>query len=280
MTAPVRTALVTGGSRGLGLAIAHRLIQDGTRVAVLARSAEGVHDAVGALREAGGTAFGRSADVARGDALYPAVRQLLSELGGIDLLVNNAGVEGPFGPLWECDPEEWWQAMDTNLRGVLLATDAVLPPMLALRSGRIINIVSHAGTHRWPYVSAYSVSKAAVIKLTENLGHELRGTGVSTAALHPGIVLTGFTDKALAAEAGPATWRGRAHSWIRQQVAAGHGIEPQRAADAVVRLARNLTTDAASGDYFTLDAVEALAEHTSTQLRPPAVTPQSEDQQE
>ncbi|ARP73445.1 MULTISPECIES: SDR family NAD(P)-dependent oxidoreductase [Streptomyces] len=258
MTAAIHTALVTGGSRGLGFAVARRLAQDGVRVALVARSERGVHDAVTTLRRAGCTAYGRAADVTRADTLRTALDELRCELGTVDLLVNNAGVEGPFGPLWECDPDAWWAAMDTNVRGVLLATHALLPGMLARRTGRIVNLASHAGVHRWPHVSAYSVSKAAVIKLTENLGQELRGTGVHTASLHPGIVLTGFTDAVLAGEADPASWRGRAHVWLRGQIEAGRGVPPEDAADAVAVLARRLT-ETSSGAYFTTETVTRLA---------------------
>ncbi|MET8829529.1 SDR family oxidoreductase [Streptomyces sp. NPDC004610] len=257
MTARAGTALVTGGSRGLGLAIARKLVRDGVRVGVVARSADGVRNAVTELsrEEGGGRVAGQAADITRPDALHTALDQLQAELGEIDLLINNAGIEGPFGPLWECDVQEWWQAMDIHVRGALLTTHALLPAMLRRRNGCVVNIVSHAGAHRWPHVSAYSVSKAAVIKLTENLGAELRGSGVYTAALHPGIVLTGFTDAALAGHHDPSVWRRRVHEWTRRQIAAGHGVAPETAAEAVTHLADHLT-DITSGGYFTVDDVK------------------------
>ena len=107
-----------------------------------------------------------------------AVADLRHQLGPVDLLVNNAGILGPAGPLWELELDEWWTTMDVNVRGLVLATQLVLPDMVAAGRGRIINITSQAGVHRWPLASAYSVSKAAVVKLTENLALETRRHGV------------------------------------------------------------------------------------------------------
>jgi NAD(P)-dependent dehydrogenase (short-subunit alcohol dehydrogenase family) len=102
-------------------------------------------------------------------AVAGAVDALGRQLGSADLLVNNAGVSGPFGDAWEVDAGEWWRAVEINLRGAYLCSRAVLPAMAARGAGRIVNITSQAGVYRWPQVSAYSVSKAAVIKFTENL---------------------------------------------------------------------------------------------------------------
>ena len=126
-----------------------------------------------------------TADVTDPDAIAAAVQQVSGQLGPIDVLVNNAGVTGPAGALWEVDPGDWWQTMEVNLRSVLTCTQLVLPSMIARRHGRIVNITSHASAYRWPLVSAYAVSKAAGIKLTENLAVELQGTGVTVFSAHP-----------------------------------------------------------------------------------------------
>ena len=119
---------------------------------------------------------------------------LRHQLGPIDLLVNNAGILGPVGPLWELDVDEWWTTMDVNLRGLVLATQLVLPDMVAAGRGRIINITSQAGVHRWPLASAYSVSKAAVVKLTENLALETRRHGIGVFSVHPGLLPIGISE--------------------------------------------------------------------------------------
>src|SRR5215207_6780088 len=95
---------------------------------------------------------------------------------------------GPVGPTWEIEPDRWWRTMEVNLRGTLLCTQLVLPEMVHRRRGRIVNISSHAGVFRWPLVSAYSVSKAAVAKLTENLARETHRHGVSVFSVHPGLL--------------------------------------------------------------------------------------------
>ena len=123
-----------------------------------------------------------------------AVAGFEDRLGPIDVLVNNAGIIGPIGPLWEVDADAWWTAMDVNLRGILICTPAgAARPWCSRRSGRIINITSQAGVHRWPLVSAYSVSKAAVTKLTENLAHETSRYGVSVFSVHPGLLPIGMS---------------------------------------------------------------------------------------
>ena len=100
--------------------------------------------------------------------------------------MNNAGVGGPFDYSWEADADSWWRTLEVNVRGTYLCSRAVLPGMIRRGGGRIINIASHAGVFRWPTASAYSVSKAAVIKLTENLAVEVKRHNVSVFAFHPG----------------------------------------------------------------------------------------------
>ena len=129
---------------------------------------------------------------------------LQNTLGPVDLLVNNAGVVGPVGPLWRSrTAEAWWSTMDVNLRGVLLASQLVLPTMVSRRRGRIVNITSQAGAHRWPLVSGYSVSKAAVTKLSENLAHETKRFGISVFSVHPGLLPIGMSEAVVGNE--PAT---------------------------------------------------------------------------
>ena len=133
------------------------------------------------------------ADVTDAAGLAAAVADLRAQLGPIDVLVNNAGILGPIGPLWEVDADEWWTTMDVNVRGLVLCSQLVLPEMVARRRGRIINVTSQAGAYRWPLVSGYSVSKAAVVKLSENLAHETSRHGVSVFSVHPGLLPIGMT---------------------------------------------------------------------------------------
>ncbi len=193
-----------------------------------------------------------TADVTDGDALTAAIEQLRRQLGPVDLLVNNAGICGPVGDAWDVDPEAWWRTIDVNLRSVFLCSRLVLPDMVARRSGRIVNITSRAGVYRWPQVSAYSVSKAAVVKFTENLALETRRAGVSVFSVHPGITPIGLSEAALANSAPPGSREAKVHAWIRQELEDGRGADPSWAAELVLRLAAG-HADELSGRHLCVD---------------------------
>ena len=142
--------------------------------------------------------------------------------------------------------------------------------MAARGTGRIINITSQAGVYRWPQVSAYSVSKAAVIKFTENLAAETGRSGVRVFSVHPGITPIGLTERALADSAPPGSAEARIHAWIRQQLRTGHGADPALAARLVIRLAAG-HADALSGCHLSvhddLDAILADPDHAQCRDR-------------
>ena len=149
-------ALVTGGGRGLGRAVARAFADAGTHVSLLARSGDELAESVARIEATGGVAASASADVRDPAALGAAIARLRRDLGPVDVLVNGAGIVGPIGPLWEVDAREWWATMEVNLAGLVRCTQRVLPEMVARRHGRILNISSQAGVRRWPLVSAYS----------------------------------------------------------------------------------------------------------------------------
>lgn len=252
-----QVALITGGGRGIGRAIARTLAAAGAAVAVMARSADQLHDSVAEIEAAGGRALAVAADVTDQRAVGVALQTIEHHFGRVDLLVNNAGIGGPIGPLWEVDPDEWWGTLEVNLRGVFLCTRAVLPGMVARRSGRIVNVASQAGVHRWPLVSAYATSKAAVVKFTENLAAETRRLGIAVFAIHPGTVIPGPTEAVLRDAAPPDSPAGRVAAWFRQQVADGRAVPPERAGQLVAALASG-RADALSGRYVSVyDDVES-----------------------
>jgi 5-hydroxydodecatetraenal polyketide synthase CpkA len=254
-----QVALVTGASRGLGRVIAGTLAGSGAAVGLVARSTGPLAQAADELTDAGGTAVAVPADVTDPGALAAAVEQVSRQLGPIDVLVNNAGLNGPVGALWQVDAGDWWHAMEVNLRSVLACTRLVLPSMIARRHGRIVNITSNAGSYRWPLASAYAVSKAAVIKLTENLAVELKGTGVTVFSAHPGLLPIGLSESALASPPGnPA--EAKIASWVRRELEEGRGAEPDAAARFVLRLAAG-DCDSLSGRHLTVhDDLDALIE--------------------
>jgi NAD(P)-dependent dehydrogenase (short-subunit alcohol dehydrogenase family) len=178
-------SVITGGGRGIGRVLAQALADAGAAVGLIARSDTELAEAVGLVTAADGTAAAARADITDQQAVAGAIGALCRRLGPADLLVNNAGVSGPFGDAWQVAAEDWWRAVEINLRGVLLCSRAVLPAMTARGAGRIVNITSEGGVFRRPQASAYSVSKAAVIKFTENVAAEASRSGVRASASTP-----------------------------------------------------------------------------------------------
>jgi NAD(P)-dependent dehydrogenase (short-subunit alcohol dehydrogenase family) len=230
-------ALVTGGGRGVGRLVARSLAASDAAVGLVARSAGELAETAGLIGEAGHVAAWAVADVGDAAATGDAISRLRDQLGPIDLLVNNAGVSGPHGPAWEVDPDRWWRTVDVNLRGTFNCAGLVLPEIVARGRGRIVNVTSPAGVFRWPTVSAYSVSKAAVVKFTENLAYETRPYGVSVFGVHPGLLPIGLSSEAALTGVPANAYEARVWAWLRRQLDEGRGADPARAADLVVRLA-------------------------------------------
>ncbi|HEX4168270.1 MAG TPA: SDR family oxidoreductase [Bryobacteraceae bacterium] len=254
-------AVVTGASRGLGRVYARALAAAGAAVAVTGRSASHLRETVQLIEAAGGQAIPVSFDVADPDAVERAFSEIEAQLGAVDLLINNAGVSGPTGYSWDVDPDSWWRTLEIHVRGTYLCSRAVLPAMILRGGGRIINIVSHAGVFRWPTASAYSVSKAAVIKLTENLAVELKPRNIHVFAFHPGLVDGGLTHAALAEEVSTDSPAYRATKWVREQYEAGRAVPPELALDSILLLASG-GADELSGRYLTV--FDDLARLTAT----------------
>ena len=183
---PARVALVTGGGRGIGRAIALRLAADGLAVAVAARTREQVDDTARAIGRLGRAL---TLDVTDAASIAAAVDRTTRELGPVDVLINNAGV-AESSPFVKTEPEFWDRHFAINVRGPYLMTRAVLPGMLQRRWGRVINIASLAGLFGAPYVTAYTASKHALVGFTRALATEMSGKGVTVNALCPGFTAT------------------------------------------------------------------------------------------
>jgi NAD(P)-dependent dehydrogenase (short-subunit alcohol dehydrogenase family) len=175
------------------------------------------------------------------EEVVASVRQ---NLGPVDLLVNNAGMGPPYGPLAELDPEEWWRCLEVNLRGPMLCSRLVLPDMIARGNGRIINVASGAGTRAIPHLSAYVVSKTALMRFTECLAAEVSASGVHVFAIQPGTVRTAMAEEALSSEAG-RKWL----PWFKEYFDKGQDVPPEVAAKLVVFLASG-RGDSLSGRFI------------------------------
>ena len=179
-----RVAIVTGGSGGLGGAIATRLRADGYRVAIAD------------VDVAGGDDFAVQVDVTDPDSATAMCAQVLDRWGRVDVLVNNAGIAGPTAPVASYPPDAWQRVIMVNLVGVFHCTRACLPPMVAAGYGRVVNVASIAGKDGNPDMSAYSASKAGVIAFTKSVAKEVARTGVLVNCVVPGVIDAGLTDKA------------------------------------------------------------------------------------
>lgn len=188
-----QVALVTGGTRGLGLAIAQRLAAEGAAVAVLGRDAPRAGAVAAELVEAGGRAMAVAADVGSWPAATQAIADVERELGPIDIVVTGAGI-GAIGTVVEADPADWRRMIDANYLGTAHIVKAALPGMLQRGHGDIVAIASAGGTKGYPEWSGYCASKWAVIGFMECLAQEVTSQGIRVCTLCPGGVDTPFWD--------------------------------------------------------------------------------------
>ena len=185
-------ALVTGGSRGIGRAIAVRLASLGAAVAISGRDSNALNDVSAQLAGLGGRVFSHVADVPRPADVADLVAKTESALGPITILVNNAGI-GVFGPAHEKSEEDWDRVLNTNLKSVFLVSKAVAPSMISRKSGDIINISSLAGVNAFKGGGLYCASKWGLQGLSACMAEDLRGYGIRVSTICPGSVATDFS---------------------------------------------------------------------------------------
>ena len=192
-----RSAVITGGGRGIGAAIAAALAERGVRVLVSARSADQIEAVADELREGGAEAHAVPCDVSDPAEVRSLAEQARELLGPVDILVNNAGF-APSAPLAAIDLEGWHQVFAVNVTGTLLCSQAFAPGMADRGWGRVVNVASIAGRVGAPYIAAYAATKHAVVGLTRALGAEMAKSGVTVNAVCPGYVDTPLTEASIA----------------------------------------------------------------------------------
>ena len=182
-----RYALITGGGAGIGRAIAERFAEEGARVGLLGRRVDKLEEAAAAIRDRGGEAICHELDVRDTERIGPVIDYAVGELGGLHILVNNAGVSGPT-PLDDVTTERWRDILGTNLDGAYFAAQAALRHIGEHQGGRVINIASIGGQVPFPGWTAYCASKAAMVGMTKCLALELAPRGITVNAILPGWV--------------------------------------------------------------------------------------------
>jgi 3-oxoacyl-[acyl-carrier protein] reductase len=222
-----RCALITGGSQGFGLAVARSFVAEGAHVLVCARDQGRLKQAHGELasRSAAGPRFeALQADVSCPADVERLIASALDKLGGLDIVVANAGVYGPMGPVETLDWAEWCQAVAINLHGTVLTCRAALPHIKKRCSGKIIILSGGGATRPMPFFSAYAVSKAAVVRFAETLAGEVAQFGIDVNSVAPGALNTRLLDEVL--EAGPEKVGSAFHAEaVRQRATGGDSLE-------------------------------------------------------
>jgi 3-oxoacyl-[acyl-carrier protein] reductase len=192
-----QVAFITGAGRGIGRGIAEAFAAEGASVALMARSDDQLAETLRLVESAGGRGLSLKGDVTSQADVDSAIEATETALGPITTLVSNAGITGPYAPIAEADPDEWWRTQEVHLRGAFLTSRAAFRSMRSRGGGRIIIIASRAAERGTPNVSGYAVAKSSQVRFTEMLASEGAEFGIKAFVLHPGTVDTQFTDEAL-----------------------------------------------------------------------------------
>jgi NAD(P)-dependent dehydrogenase (short-subunit alcohol dehydrogenase family) len=253
-----QVALVTGGGRGIGRAVAIHYAEEGAAVAITSRTQGQVDETVESIRKTGGTAIGIAGDVSKPEDVSRTISRTESELGPISVLLANAGNTGPYGPIWEVNAEQWWYTEETHLRGAFLYINQIVPGMIERGGGHVLTMVSAAGMHPVPYFSGYAVAKAAQIRLIEILGLEAKTNNVFAFAVSPGLVYTELAESTIN-DAVAQKWLPQFVARLKESREAGEAEQGLAVvSELCIRLACG-DADAVTGQHFSV--ADNLDEH-------------------
>lgn len=257
-----RCALITGANQGLGLAIAKAYVEAGASVMLCARDHVRLDTAraqVAALAAPGQQVLARRADVSVPAEVTSLVSDTLRGLGGLHVLVNNAGVYGPLGPIDEIDWDEFTRAMDVNINGSVLPMRAVLPYFKARRYGKIVQLSGGGATNPLPRITAYAASKAAIVRLAESVALDVKAFGIDINSIAPGALNTRMMDQVLAAGAAAV---GESY-YARMATLADGGTTPLEVGAALAVFLGSAASDGITGRLISApwDPWDTLQEH-------------------
>ena len=232
-----RQAIITGANQGLGLEIARKYVQAGADLMLCARNADLLERAraeLASMASVNQKIVAQAADVSSESDVRNVVVQTLAQLGGCQILVNNAGIYGPKGEIESVDWAEWVRAMEINVYGSVIMSRAVVPHFKAQGYGKVVQLSGGGATNPLPRISAYAVSKAAIVRFAETLAEELRGTGIDVNAIAPGALNTRMLDEII--EAGPEKVGAAFYERSLKQKETG-GVPLEKGADLALFLA-------------------------------------------
>jgi 3-oxoacyl-[acyl-carrier protein] reductase len=259
-----KSAIVTGAGRGFGKSIAMRFAAEGVSVTVTARTQAELDQTVNEIKSSGGKAVGIRGDVTRPEDVARVVAAAEEHFGPVSLLVNNAGIPGPFAPTFVADPAEWWFAQEVHLRAPFMFIRSVLPSMIERRTGCII-VVSAIGSYRVDHsMSAYCLGKTAQNRLVQLVADEVKEFGISAFAIDPGFVITGLAEITMR-DPGAQRWKPEMIEHLKARKADPNSmLDLDRCAQRCVDLASG-RYNALSGRYLELaDNLDAMLQHASS----------------
>ena len=256
------SAIVTGAGRGFGKTIALRLAAEGAAITGTARTQAELDQTVMEIVAAGGRALGLSGDVTRPEDVARVVSAATKHFGPVSILVNNAGIPGPFAPTFAADPAEWWYAQEIHIRGPFMFIRSVLPSMIKRRSGCII-VVSAIGSYLVGHsMSAYCVGKTAQNRLVQLVAAEVKEFGIGAFAIDPGFVITELAEITMR-DPGAQRWVPQMIEHLKARKADPESVlDLDRCAQRCVDLASG-RYNALSGRYFELgDDMDGMLEES------------------